>query len=437
MADKSENPEVQDTENLSTPQAGDLGQQLKRCREKAGLDIEQAASEMRLSPHLLRSLEEEDFQTLPEPPYVRGYLRSYARLAESNPNTLIETYEVLRGAGDDYKTQFTPLKSRQYNTKSRVSPFTAKLIGLLVLIAILGGLSMIPDVRTWASGVWTSFSEKVEDTDTATTDNSEEDEKTTEAASTSTAISIPSLQNTATEQGADTADNTVATASDDDEKLSGTIQRTTDDDATTDSETASETADANATDTSETSETSASDETAVENGEDAADQVTTANDAEASAEDNAAATMDSTTKETDNTSENSENSEASDTITEDTSETNESSASSGADAATTDNDETPEETAATDDGVDTSKQPIDGDVTVRMEFEQEVWLQIRNNEDKSIFETLKSSGQQELKARTPLKFKVGNAPGVKIYLNGVLFDQKPHTRGNVANFEVK
>lgn len=406
MADTSENPEVPEAEQVTTPQTGDLGKQLRHCREKAGLDIEQAASEMRLSPHLLRSLEEEDFQTLPEPPYIRGYLRSYARLSDSTPNTLIELYDTLRGGNTDYTTQFTPLKSIEHVAKPRISSFTIKLIGLLLLIAVLGGLSMMPDVRAWANNLWTSFSEKVEGTTTDATTSDDETGNTTDSTETSApndtdnsadntttnAISIPSITTTASE---DTSNN----------KLAGTIQRDADE-ATSDDVTTAASSDEN---------TDGADTTAV-------------------AESNAPNASDTTDEQSDSTSDNSPaDAEDKNTDNTDTAENNEESETRAENNAENDvnND------AENSDGIDTTKQPIDGKVTIRMDFEQEVWLEIRNNEDKAIFETLKSSGRQELQAHTPLKFKVGNAPGVKIYLNGVLFDQKPHTRGNVAKFEVK
>lgn len=73
----------------------------KLAANKPDLDQEQAAIAMRLSPAMIKALESENFAELPDPPYVRGYLRSYARLDDSDPQPLIRTYEVLRGADPD------------------------------------------------------------------------------------------------------------------------------------------------------------------------------------------------------------------------------------------------------------------------------------------------------------------------------------------------
>ena len=64
-------------------------------------------------------------------------------------------------------------------------------------------------------------------------------------------------------------------------------------------------------------------------------------------------------------------------------------------------------------------------------------MSIKNDKGQTIFSALSTAGtRKELKARTPLKFKIGNAAGVQVYLNGQLIDQRSYTRANVATFEV-
>ncbi|MEZ5479769.1 MAG: DUF4115 domain-containing protein [Thiolinea sp.] len=64
-------------------------------------------------------------------------------------------------------------------------------------------------------------------------------------------------------------------------------------------------------------------------------------------------------------------------------------------------------------------------------------MSIKDGQGKTIYSALSAPGsRKELRAHTPLVFKVGNASGVRIYLNGQLVDQGPYTRGNVANFSV-
>jgi len=72
-----------------------LGARLSDARKAAGRSQEEMARALLLDVHLIRALEEEDFDALPEPTYVRGYIRSYARQLSLNPEELIELYAQL------------------------------------------------------------------------------------------------------------------------------------------------------------------------------------------------------------------------------------------------------------------------------------------------------------------------------------------------------
>lgn len=73
-----------------------------------------------------------------------------------------------------------------------------------------------------------------------------------------------------------------------------------------------------------------------------------------------------------------------------------------------------------------------------MEFAEDVWMQVKGGDSKPLFESLNTAGSiKEFKATPPLSFKVGNAPGVKIFVNGQPFDQSPYIKGSVARFKVE
>jgi len=55
------------------------GERLRRAREEKGLSQEEACKHLRLSTSYMRALEEDDYDRLPEAPFIKGYLRNYAR----------------------------------------------------------------------------------------------------------------------------------------------------------------------------------------------------------------------------------------------------------------------------------------------------------------------------------------------------------------------
>ena len=70
---------MNDHQNESTGQAG-AGSRLREAREAAGLSHADVSARLKMPARVVRSLEEEDWSRLGAPVFVRGQLRSYARL---------------------------------------------------------------------------------------------------------------------------------------------------------------------------------------------------------------------------------------------------------------------------------------------------------------------------------------------------------------------
>ena len=75
----------------------ELGNILREAREVKGLTLADAQEETRINARFLEALEEGDFEKLPTPVHVRGFLRNYARFLELEPAPLLERYEAHQG----------------------------------------------------------------------------------------------------------------------------------------------------------------------------------------------------------------------------------------------------------------------------------------------------------------------------------------------------
>ncbi len=67
-----------------------IGDALRSARERRNLSIDEVARETRISPRFLEALEAEQFDELPAPVYVRGFLRSYASFLKLEPQPLLD-----------------------------------------------------------------------------------------------------------------------------------------------------------------------------------------------------------------------------------------------------------------------------------------------------------------------------------------------------------
>ncbi len=72
-----------------------IGVTLRSARIQRGLSIEQVAQDTRISARFIEALEDDAFDELPAPVYVRGFLRSYANYLKVDPTPLLD--ELTRG----------------------------------------------------------------------------------------------------------------------------------------------------------------------------------------------------------------------------------------------------------------------------------------------------------------------------------------------------
>src|SRR5687767_7018900 len=78
------------------PDGGDphprIGAALKEERERQGLSIEDLEERTKIRTRYLRALENEDWDIIPAPSYVRGFLRTYAQALGLDSEELVDDY---------------------------------------------------------------------------------------------------------------------------------------------------------------------------------------------------------------------------------------------------------------------------------------------------------------------------------------------------------
>ncbi len=79
---------ISETANENAGQLG-VGSALRQARESLGLSLEDVANRLKFAPNQIEALEDEDFAHLPEIAFVRGFVRSYARLLQLDEESLL------------------------------------------------------------------------------------------------------------------------------------------------------------------------------------------------------------------------------------------------------------------------------------------------------------------------------------------------------------
>ncbi|SDW82460.1 RodZ domain-containing protein [Thiocapsa roseopersicina] len=79
------------------------GRRLRVQRQSRGLAIERIASQLHLKPEIIEALEQDRFDLLPDPVFITGYLRNYARMLGLDPTPLIAAYQAHAGTPKSFE----------------------------------------------------------------------------------------------------------------------------------------------------------------------------------------------------------------------------------------------------------------------------------------------------------------------------------------------
>lgn len=71
----------------------EIGNTLREARLRRGLDILQCETETKIRAKYLRAMEDENFDLMPSPTYVRGFLRTYADFLDLDGQLVLDEYE--------------------------------------------------------------------------------------------------------------------------------------------------------------------------------------------------------------------------------------------------------------------------------------------------------------------------------------------------------
>jgi len=133
----SEDNTKQNADPSSEPEK--LGEYLAYQREKNGLSVEEVARKLYLSAHVVRSLEGGLYEKLPEPVYVRGYIRGYCRILSLDPKPLLEMYAQALPQKIDPMLEDLSIISPVNERQQRLTRIWGSVAVVAVLVALMFG----------------------------------------------------------------------------------------------------------------------------------------------------------------------------------------------------------------------------------------------------------------------------------------------------------
>jgi cytoskeleton protein RodZ len=140
----------------------EIGETLREARMRRRIDMTEVEAATKIRAKYLRALENEEWDLLPGPTFVKTFLRTYAEYLELDPRMLVEEYRQRfeRPTTQDL-TPFGPGMSGQRRRRQRqrrpAGPFLVVLLGVVILggalylLGVVWGDSSDPETPTVAT----------------------------------------------------------------------------------------------------------------------------------------------------------------------------------------------------------------------------------------------------------------------------------------------
>jgi cytoskeletal protein RodZ len=125
----------------------DIGSSLREARTRQGLEFQELEELTKIRPKYLRALEDEQFEILPAPTYVRGFLRSYAEALGLDGQPFVDEYNSRFAVGEDD----VPVRVRRVpQPRSRDRSPRESRIAVLALLGIAVVTALV--IAAWRFG---------------------------------------------------------------------------------------------------------------------------------------------------------------------------------------------------------------------------------------------------------------------------------------------
>src|SRR5438270_3136383 len=126
----------------------EIGATLREARMRARIDISELEAETKIRAKYLRALENEEWDLLPGPTYVKSFLREYADALGLDGKLLVAEYKLRHEGPSDFEMQPITARSRSRRDKRRRTSAGAMrdVAVAVVVLAIIGGLILIGKV---------------------------------------------------------------------------------------------------------------------------------------------------------------------------------------------------------------------------------------------------------------------------------------------------
>lgn len=129
-------PEKEITEQESRPTVALPGHRLRLTREDLHLSKDEVAHHLHLDVQIVKALEADDYDQLPSPAYICGYLRSYARILKLPEDEIVNAYSK----GQEINAALIPETVNMVPARQLNPAIVKSVIAVILLLIAAAGL---------------------------------------------------------------------------------------------------------------------------------------------------------------------------------------------------------------------------------------------------------------------------------------------------------
>jgi cytoskeleton protein RodZ len=118
----------------------EIGSTLREARVRRKLTLQQAEQDTKIRVKYLQAMENEEFEVMPGPTYVKGFLRTYAVYLDLDPKIILDEYRS-RGLPDEEHEPFggsSALRPRSHRGRNTLAFVAVLCLLVLALFYMLG-----------------------------------------------------------------------------------------------------------------------------------------------------------------------------------------------------------------------------------------------------------------------------------------------------------
>ena len=123
--------EIEDNTDLEVAPVALPGHRLRLAREDLHLSKDEVAHHLHLDVQIVEALETDNFDNLPSPAYICGYLRSYARILKLPEDEIVNAYSK----GQEINAALIP-ESVSIEPEKQMNPMITKIVVIVILVLI-------------------------------------------------------------------------------------------------------------------------------------------------------------------------------------------------------------------------------------------------------------------------------------------------------------